>query len=223
MSYEGLSQLHTNSACGVSVGLFSARRFGFPGHASSYSMPLRSALSLAVRRSVAELVSCRESDSYVGSFAAVGGSGRCLRVTTGSQRHASCLSTPLRSMLSPGLRFEFDLQTRSASGFDAPPIAAERGSRRSLRVSNGSLRHASSPATRFSAPCFCGGSLSSSTRALPRNSKAEVTANNGAAANRRGALCAPRPVLVGSACFGPPLLPAPVAELESLGVASRLP
>ena len=187
MSYECLSQLHTNSACDVSVGLFSARRFGFPGHASSYSMLLRSALSLAVCRSVAELVSCRESYSFVESFAAVCGSGRWLRVTTGSQRRAFCLSTHLRSRLSPGLRCAFDVQTRSASALDVPAIAVERGSRRFLRASNRSLRSAARSSTRFSAPCFCGSSVSSATRALPRNSKTEVTANNGAAATRRGA------------------------------------
>ena len=222
MSYERLSQLHTNSACGGSVGLFSARRLGFPGHVPGYSTPLRSALSLAVRRSMAELVICRGSSSYVAGFAAACGSGRFLRVTTGSQRRAFCLSTHLRSRLSPGLRFAFDVQTRSASRLDVPAIAAVRGSRRFLRARNSSLRRAGSSATRFSAPCFCGGAFSGSTRSLPRNSKAEVTANNwqqltGAALSARRARSS-----LGAPLSDPPWPPAPVAEPESLGVCGVL-
>ena len=241
MSYERLSQLHTNSACDVSVGLFSARRLGFPGHASSYSTPLRSTLSLAVRRSVAELVICRESDSYVVGFAAVCGSGRWLRVTTGLQRRVFCLSTHLRSMLSLGLRSEFDVQTRSVSRLNVPPIAAVRGFRRFLRASNGSLRSAARSSTRLSARGGAIAPFSSSTR-FPRprelSIQGELTANNGAAANcsaRHGscysgsnpsrsvvALSYVRCLLLRSTPQLPRRAPQS-AELESLAVATRDP
>ena len=177
MSYEGLSQLHTNSACGSVVGLFSARRFGFPGHASSHSTPLRSALAFSFRRSGAESVICRVRCFYVGGFAAGRGSGRFLRVTR-LQRRAFCWSSHLRLMLPSGLRCESDDQTCSASGLDVPAIAAERGFRRSLRARNGSRRRADSSAARFSAPCFSGGAFAGSARVLPRNTKAEVKANH---------------------------------------------
>ena len=185
MSYERLSQLHTNSACGSVVGLCSARQLHFPAHASSCSTPLRAALSFSFRRSAAELVICRESDSSIESFAARCGSGRWLRVTNLQQR-AFCLSTHLRSMLSLGLRPEFNVQTCGAGPLNVPPIAAMRGSPRFLRASNGSLRRAARSSTRFSARCFCGRAFYGSTRSLPRNTNAEVKANNGAAANRRG-------------------------------------
>ena len=185
MSYERLFQLHAVAVCDVSLGVSSARQLLFPGHVPTYSTLLRSALSFSFRRSGAQSVFCHESYSFIESFAAMRGSGRFLRVTN-LQRHASCLSTRLRSMLSPGLRPEFDLQTRSESGFDVPPIAAVRGSRRFLRASNGSLRRASSSATRFSAPGGAIAPSSSSTRfSKPRelSIQGELTANNGAAAN----------------------------------------
>ena len=177
MSYERLFQLHAVAVCEVSLGVSSARQLGFAGHVSSFSTPLRSALPFSFRRSVAKSVICRHSGSYVGSFAAVCGSRRWLRVTN-LQRHASCLSTHLRSMFSPGLRCEFDVQTCRASRLDVPPIAAERGFRHSLRASNGSRRRADSSAARFSAPCFSGGAFAGSARVLPRNTKAEVKANH---------------------------------------------
>ena len=151
MSYECLFQFHAVAVCDVSLGVSSARQLGFPGHVPSDSTPLRSALSFSFRRSVAESVICRVSGSYFASFAAVGGSSHFLRVTTGSQRRVFCLSTPLRSMLSLGLRPEFNVQTCGAGRFKVPPIAAKRGFRRFLRASNGSLRRAARSSTRFSA------------------------------------------------------------------------
>ena len=186
MSCECLSQFHAVAVRDVSLGVSPARQFDCPGHVSSYSTPLRSAFSLAVRRSVAQSVICRVSGSYFTSFAAVSGSGRWLRVTTGLQRRVFCLSTPLRSRLSLGLRSEFDVQTRSVSRLNVPPIAAVRGFRRFLRASNGSLRHTSSSSTRFSARGGAIAPFSSSTR-FPKpcelSIQGELTANNGAAAN----------------------------------------
>ena len=186
MSYECLSQFHAVAVCDVSLGVSSARQLGFAGHALTYSTPLRSTLSLGCRRSVAQSVICRESYSYIAGFAARCGSGRLLRVTTGSQQRAFCLSTRLRSMLSLGLRPEFDVQTCGASRLNVPPIAAERGFRRFLRASNGSLRSAAGSSTRFSARGGAIAPFSSSTRfPKPRelSIQGELTANNGAAAN----------------------------------------
>ena len=235
MSYERFIQLHVNSVCSGVVGLFSARRFAFPVHVPSYSTPLRSALSFSLRRSAAELVICRQSYCSVESFAARCGSERFLRVTN-LRRHASCLSTHLRSMLSLGLRSESDVQTCSASRLDVPAIAAMRGSRRFLRATEGSLRRAGSSATSFSAPCFRGGAFCGSTRALPRNSNAEVKANNAlqrtaprvTVAALSGSVpsrpCAPLFVARRLSLRSTPQLPrrAPQSlSLESLAVSSR--
>ena len=237
MSYERLFQLHAVAVRDVSLGVSSARQLGFPGHVPSFSTPLRSALSFSFRRSLAQSVICRVSHSYVASFAAECGSGRWLRVTN-LQRHAFCLSTRLRSMLSLGLRPKFNVQTCSAGPLKVPPIAAKRGFRRFLRASNGSLRHTSSSSTRFSARGGAIAPFSSSTRfPKPRelSIQGEQTANNGAAANcsaRHGSCCSrswpSRSVVAFShvrclslrSTFAATAPRSAVAELESLAVAA---
>ena len=211
-----IHQLASQCAGGSFFALLCARQLGFAVPARRRARRLRATLSQARRFAVGVRLA-GEALAYVPAFAARRGFGRFLRAENLPVRVGS-LPSVLRATRVLGCRFAARLQTRRASRWFGESFAATCGDlARFLRVDEGSLANVAGGSTKGSARRFRNGRISLQHSVFSHHSAAKnqerKTANNGAAANRRGALCAPRPVLGGSPSFVPPWPPAPVAEL----------